>query len=87
MSPETRSKLETAIVDAGGFQAVAMRITESHQYVYPALIHGWLARQVPSKWVLALEQALNGKVSRYEMRPDVFGPSIGGEPNDRAGNS
>ncbi|MGH8652165.1 MAG: helix-turn-helix domain-containing protein [Gammaproteobacteria bacterium] len=31
--------------------------------------------RAPAERCLALEQATRGKVSRYELRPDVFGPA------------
>ena len=37
-------------------------------------IHSWMkAGRVPAERVLAIEQATG--ISRYELRPDVFGPA------------
>lgn len=39
-----------------------------------ASISGWRQRgKVPVERCLAIEQATGGKVTRYELRPDVFG--------------
>lgn len=36
-------------------------------------IHQWIRReQIPAKWVLAVEAATGGEVTRYELRPDIF---------------
>lgn len=37
-------------------------------------ISGWRNRnKVPSERCIAIEQATNGRVTRYDLRPDVFG--------------
>jgi DNA-binding transcriptional regulator YdaS (Cro superfamily) len=43
--------------------------------VTPVLIHQWVKdkRQVPAERCLAIEAATSGLVTRYELRPDVFG--------------
>lgn len=65
------SPLETAINLAGGVPAVAKALDISQ----PA-VHRWRARgKAPADRVIYLERATNGKVSRYELRPDVFGPA------------
>ena len=75
MDDSTKERLEAAIKDAGGFTVVAERITRANGYVYPSLIRGWIKRSIPAPKVIAFEDAIHGKVSRHEMRPDVFGPS------------
>lgn len=44
-------------------------------------VHQWLdgSRAVPAGQCLKIEQVTGGKVSRYDLRPDVFG-----EPTQRA---
>lgn len=45
-----------------------------------ASISGWRERKrVPAERCVAIEQATGGQVTRYELRPDVFGPP-GQEP-------
>ncbi len=40
------------------------------------------AGRVPAERVLAIEAATHGKVTRYDLRPDVFGPAP--DEQDRA---
>jgi len=57
-------------VDAAGGQtalATALGIRQGH-------VSQWLRRgKVPADRVLAIEAAIGGEVTRYELRPDVFG--------------
>lgn len=32
-------------------------------------------RPVPPKWCIKIEEVTGGVVTRYELRPDVFGPA------------
>ena len=43
--------------------------------ISPVLISQWSsgARRVPAERCLPIEEATNGAVTRYELRPDVFG--------------
>lgn len=43
--------------------------------VTPVLVHQWAQskRKVPAERCLAIEEASKGDVTRYELRPDVFG--------------
>jgi DNA-binding transcriptional regulator YdaS (Cro superfamily) len=52
----------------GGAQTVADMLGLSR----PA-IRFW--KRVPAHYVLALEGAGKGKLSRYRMRPDIYGPA------------
>ena len=36
-------------------------------------------RPVPPKWCIKIEQVTGGVVTRYELRPDVFGLALGVE--------
>ena len=89
MNANVRTRLNAAVREAGGVVAVAELMNEykrTHEgrihrtSAYPQLIQGWLSatvgrdRQVPARWVLALEHAIGGVVTRHEMRPDVFNP-------------
>jgi DNA-binding transcriptional regulator YdaS (Cro superfamily) len=44
--------------------------------VPPACVSQWVngVRKVPASRCLAIEQATNGAVTRYELLPEVFGP-------------
>ena len=69
---ERAATMERAAKDAvkmlGGARKVAALYDLSVQAVYK-----W--HQVPGNRVLEIEQATGGKVTRYEMRPDLFGES------------
>lgn len=48
--------------------------------ISPQAVHKWtISGAVPAERVLAIEAATKGKVSRYDLRPDVFGSPP--EPN------
>ena len=36
-------------------------------------ISQWISTRVPAERVIRVEEETNGLVSRYEMRPDIFG--------------
>ncbi len=57
--------LEKAIVEAGGVAALARAIN-----VTPQAISQW--DRVPAERALAVETATAGKVSRHELRPDLY---------------
>lgn len=40
--------------------------------VSPQSLNCW--KRIPAEYVRRLERASDGSVTRYEMRPDVFGP-------------
>lgn len=50
---------------------------------WPSAVTNWVARGVPAERCLAIECATDGAVTRYELRPDVFGPA----PAPRAGEA
>ena len=62
--------LERAIGEAGGTAALARTIN-----VTPQAISQW--DRVPAERVLAVEQASGGKVTRHELRPDLYPPAPG----------
>ena len=61
------SALERAITEAGGTAALARTIN-----VTPQAISQW--DRVPAERALAVEQATGGKVTRHELRPDIYPP-------------
>jgi DNA-binding transcriptional regulator YdaS (Cro superfamily) len=68
-----KSHLIRAIRIAGGQAALARacggRIKQQH-------VWNWLHRdrQVPAECVLAIERATGGRVTRHELRPDIYPP-------------
>lgn len=62
----TEPAFKIAIRIAGGAAAVASEIG-----VTRAAVSNWT--QCPATHVLALERLSQGRVSRHEIRPDVFG--------------
>ena len=63
--------LLNAILLAGGQTALARRIGKRQSHVAQ-----WLRRgRVGPTACIAIETAVDGRVTRYELRPDVFGPS------------
>ncbi|MGY3265832.1 YdaS family helix-turn-helix protein [Lysobacter sp. HA35] len=68
--------LEAALSAAGLTQVeLAERVTSiSKVPLTPQGVHNWFARGViPPGRCLPVEQALDGLVTRFELRPDVFG--------------
>lgn len=62
--------LNRAIEFLGGQSALARACGVKQGHVWH-----WLnkSRKVPADYVLTIEAATNGAVSRYELRPDIFG--------------
>lgn len=59
--------LEKAIEVAGGLSALADLI-----HTKPQVVLHWRKRGIPAKRVIAIEQATAGRVSRHELRPDLY---------------
>jgi len=64
--------LESAITFCGSQSELARRIGGK---VRTGHIYHWLRRKVPSEQCAAIEMATGGQVTRYQLRPDVFGES------------
>lgn len=44
--------------------------------VVQSAVSNWIARgRVPAERCISIEEATNGVVTRYELRPDIFGPA------------
>jgi DNA-binding transcriptional regulator YdaS (Cro superfamily) len=69
MAKKRDTALEHAIEAAGGVVALADAIGISKQAV-----SGW--EQCPAERVLQVEAATKGIVSRYRLRPDIFGREV-----------
>lgn len=69
--------LERAIDIAGGQAAMARKLTASGYKVRQAHIWKWLnhAKKLPAEAVLPIEAAVDGAVTRFELRPDIYPPA------------
>lgn len=70
---EHKTPLERAIDEAGGQSALAAKIGRAQGHV-----HYWLKHSkagVPPQAAIDIENALDKKVTRHELRPDIFGTS------------
>lgn len=64
--------LQKAVELVGGQSSLAKAIGVKQQHVW-----NWLNRdgKPAAEHVLGIEAATNGAVTRYDLRPDVFGPA------------
>lgn len=60
--------LERAIEVAGGLSALAVAIGST-----PQVVQNWRKRGVPPERCADVERATGGKVTRADLRPDLFG--------------
>lgn len=61
--------IRKAIEAAGGPTALAKRL-----HVRQSVVSNWLLRgSIPADRCIPVEEAIDGAVTRYELRPDVFG--------------
>lgn len=68
--------LERAINHLGTANALAKKLG-----LFPQHVHNWKSRGVPAQRCIDIEQATEGAVTRYELRPDVFGDKPGEAAN------
>lgn len=68
----SQSALERAIEAAGSQAELARRIGKKQAHIW-----NWLNRDkcVPAEVAIPIEQATEGKVTRHDLRPDIFGPA------------
>lgn len=76
--------LRVAVELLGGPTATAKEIGKSQSSVSEMLSQG---KRVPAEWCIPLEKATGGKITRHELRPDLYplddvGPS--GSPLEAA---
>jgi DNA-binding transcriptional regulator YdaS (Cro superfamily) len=61
--------IDKAIKKAGGLSALADKLG-----IRPQTVWNWQDRgKVPPDHAIAVEEATEGAVTRYELRPDIFG--------------
>ena len=73
--------IERACEAAGGQVVLARSIG-----VTPQAVNQWVrgSRRVPAEQCLPIETATEGAVTRYELRPDVFGQASDVPPVEKA---
>ena len=78
-----RERLRDAVLRAGGPTRVGRALAERRGiYVTPQTLSGWLKRgAVPGRYCIDLEIVLDGAVTRYDMRPEIFGPDPAAAPD------
>lgn len=61
--------LETAVEIAGGQTALGRLIDEDQKTIW-----AWLnkTKRVPAEAVIPIEKAVEGQVTRHELRPDIY---------------
>lgn len=67
----TKSPLQRAVDIAGGQSALGSMINRAQGHVYY-----WLYRAkngCPPNVAIEIEAALDGQITRYDLRPDIFG--------------
>ena len=68
--------LKKAIAIVGGPSALARELG----YPWPSTVTNWIGRDgVPAERCLDVERITAGAVTRYDLRPDVFGPAPASE--------
>lgn len=76
MQQQMYVSLIKAIELAGGQKALARLCGEP---VKQGHVYNWLHRNkkrcLPCEYVIKIEKALNGQISRYEFRPDIYPPN------------
>lgn len=65
--------IQTAVAVVGNQRILADRLK-----VNPTLVSQWVTgrRPVAAKQCIAIERATDSKVTRYQLRPDVFGSPV-----------
>jgi DNA-binding transcriptional regulator YdaS (Cro superfamily) len=67
---ETQTPLQKAIEIAGGQSALARECSVAQAHVWH-----WLHRansRVPAEHCIAIEKATGGRVTRHDLRPDIY---------------
>lgn len=71
--------LQEAVKIVGGQTALAEKIGKKQGHIWH-----WLneSKKAPAEAVLAIEAATDGKVSRHQLRPDIYPPPVA--PTEKA---
>ncbi len=74
MDSTIASPVDRAVHEAGSQSALARAVG-----VTPQAVQQWISTgRIPAERVIAVENATGGKVTRHDLRPDVFGPPPNG---------
>ena len=68
-----QTPIERSVAIAGGQTALARLLSVTQGRVWQ-----WLndsSAKIPAERCIAIESATNGAVTRYDLRPDIFGPA------------
>lgn len=73
----TISPLHRAVAIVGGQTALARALSTAERPIAQGHIWAWLYRTkvTPPEFCIHIEQATGGAVTRYDLRPDIFGPA------------
>lgn len=78
MTTQTHTKVAEAIELLGGPTSAARVLAnffpDRDPLTGPAVKH-WITRGIPPEYCIPLEKALNGRVMRHELRPDIYPPA------------
>ena len=77
--------LQRAINEAGSQAELARRVASDGLPIKQQHIWNWLNRdkEVPAEAVLPIERAVEGRVTRHELRPDLYPIECGGVTGSR----
>ncbi len=76
----SKSAMKRAVAIMGSQQKLAAAIGVYQSFVSRMVITG----RVPAERCLPIETATNGAVTRYELRPDVYGADPAGKSTEAA---
>jgi len=63
----SKNALKKAVEIVGSQSELARRIGVKQQNIW-----SWLNRPVPAEFVIPIERATDGQVTRHELRPDIY---------------
>lgn len=68
-----KTPIQRACELAGGQSALARLLSKPEAPVSPQVVQHWCRNnRVPAERVLAVEAAVEGQVTRYDLRPDLY---------------
>jgi DNA-binding transcriptional regulator YdaS (Cro superfamily) len=76
--------IQLAIQAVGSQSDLARLLSTPDNPVLAQHINNWKKRGVPAERCIAIETATAGAVTRYDLRPDVFGQARDPQPDVKA---